>query len=171
MHEASRRLLSVLLRCIDGFLSSEKVIVVGATNRVMDIDRLSPSPLPLTPVVDKNLAPKSKTSNHLLRLIFLVSLCLGRHSALRSRFDLSVRFALPDDAQRAAIFALYTRHLSQSDRNKLASIAEVSSHATKISLNLLSLTIFLLEIFQNVWWLRRAQHTTTTRARLQHDLA
>lgn len=83
MHEASRRLLSVLLRCIDGFLSAEKVIVIGATNRVGDID-----------------------------------------SALRSRFDLSVKFSLPDERQRGAIFALYTRHLSQADQSTLASVSQ-----------------------------------------------
>ncbi len=38
MHEASRRLLSVLLRSIDGVQSKEGVILVGATNRVGDID-------------------------------------------------------------------------------------------------------------------------------------
>eukprot|EP00802_Teleaulax_amphioxeia_P012417 Tamp_12459.p1 GENE.Tamp_12459~~Tamp_12459.p1 ORF type:complete len:586 (-),score=90.54 Tamp_12459:52-1599(-) len=38
MHEASRRLLSVLLRSIDGVQSKEGVLVIGATNRVGDID-------------------------------------------------------------------------------------------------------------------------------------
>jgi len=38
-HEASRRLLSVLLREVDGFETSERrSIVIGATNRKQDLD-------------------------------------------------------------------------------------------------------------------------------------
>ena len=37
-HEASRRLLSVLLRCVDGVQAKAGVMLVGATNRVQDID-------------------------------------------------------------------------------------------------------------------------------------
>lgn len=38
MHEASRRLLSVLLREMDGFDVRKRIIVIGATNRKQDID-------------------------------------------------------------------------------------------------------------------------------------
>ena len=38
MHEATRRILSVFLRYLDGFESSEEVIVVCATNRKQDLD-------------------------------------------------------------------------------------------------------------------------------------
>lgn len=79
MHEASRRMLSVLLRSIDGVSSSDEIILIGATNRVGDMDR-----------------------------------------ALRSRFDHSVRFALPDAAAREAILQGYTRHLSPRDRKAIA---------------------------------------------------
>ena len=38
MHEATRRVLSVFLRYLDGFESSEEVIVICATNRKSDLD-------------------------------------------------------------------------------------------------------------------------------------
>lgn len=38
MHEATRRLLGVLLRQLDGFGPQSKSIVVGATNRHQDLD-------------------------------------------------------------------------------------------------------------------------------------
>ncbi|KAF7811210.1 cell division control protein 48 [Senna tora] len=38
MHEATRRILSVLLRQIDGFEQDKRVIVVAATNRKQDLD-------------------------------------------------------------------------------------------------------------------------------------
>lgn len=38
MHEATRRILGVLLRHIDGFDSKKRSIVVGATNRPQDLD-------------------------------------------------------------------------------------------------------------------------------------
>lgn len=39
MHEATRRILSVLLRKMQGFVSVDNVITIGATNRVNDLDR------------------------------------------------------------------------------------------------------------------------------------
>ena len=38
MHEASRRILSVLLREIEGFDDSKRTVVIGATNRKGDLD-------------------------------------------------------------------------------------------------------------------------------------
>lgn len=38
MHEATRRILSVLLRQIDGFEQDKKVVVIAATNRRQDLD-------------------------------------------------------------------------------------------------------------------------------------
>lgn len=39
MHEASRRVLSTLLRKIDGFESDHKILLICATNRKEDLDR------------------------------------------------------------------------------------------------------------------------------------
>ena len=39
MHEATRRVLSVLLRNLQGIAQSENVLVIGATNRAGDLDR------------------------------------------------------------------------------------------------------------------------------------
>ncbi len=39
MHEATRRVLSVLLRNLQGIAQSENVLVIGATNRAPDLDR------------------------------------------------------------------------------------------------------------------------------------
>jgi SpoVK/Ycf46/Vps4 family AAA+-type ATPase len=39
MHEATRRVLSVLLRNLQGIARSENVLVIGATNRAEDLDR------------------------------------------------------------------------------------------------------------------------------------
>ncbi|KAF3771652.1 Spastin [Nymphaea thermarum] len=38
MHEATRRILSVLLRQIDGFGQDKRVVVIAATNRKQDLD-------------------------------------------------------------------------------------------------------------------------------------
>ncbi|MBU1199156.1 MAG: ATP-binding protein [Nanoarchaeota archaeon] len=38
MHEATRRILSVLLRKMQGFVSVDNVVTIGATNRVNDLD-------------------------------------------------------------------------------------------------------------------------------------
>ncbi len=39
MHEATRRILSVLLRKMQGLVSAERVLTIGATNRLPDLDR------------------------------------------------------------------------------------------------------------------------------------
>ena len=97
MHEASRRILSVLLRQLDGIESREKeeagdgvsgggrVMLIGASNRPQDLDK-----------------------------------------ALLSRFDVRVRFDLPDEEARAGIFNLYARHLAQypADRTSFAQRSE-----------------------------------------------
>lgn len=38
MHEATRRLLGVLLRQMDGFGPQSKSVIIGATNRRQDLD-------------------------------------------------------------------------------------------------------------------------------------
>ena len=43
MHEATRKLLGVLLREMDGFDAGKKSIVIGATNRRTDLVRRSAS--------------------------------------------------------------------------------------------------------------------------------
>ena len=92
IHEATRRLLSVLLRRIDGFRQSEdgkgggeggeskgQALLIAATNRKADLD-----------------------------------------PALVSRFDLCVPFPLPGTAAREAIISRYARQLSAEDVSLLA---------------------------------------------------
>jgi SpoVK/Ycf46/Vps4 family AAA+-type ATPase len=105
MHEASRRLLGVLLREIDGFdnalgsdssssnnssagsggkvvvssSSSRRSVLIGATNRRQDLD-----------------------------------------AALLSRFDLSIHFGLPDEQCRAAILHQYANHLESQELSRIA---------------------------------------------------
>jgi len=79
LFEATRRVLSVLLRKIDGFEGKTGVITIGATNRSGDLD-----------------------------------------PALLSRFDQTLHFPLPDEAEREAIFAHYASHLQQSERKEMA---------------------------------------------------
>ena len=47
MHEATRRLLGVLLRQLDGFKEQSKTVVIGATNRKQDLDPALLRPLRL----------------------------------------------------------------------------------------------------------------------------
>ena len=48
MHEASRRVLSTLLRKIDGFESDHKILLICATNRKEDLDKALLSRLDLS---------------------------------------------------------------------------------------------------------------------------
>ncbi|KAF1331999.1 Aaa-type atpase family protein, partial [Globisporangium splendens] len=82
MHEASRRILSVLLQKVEGFSSAKKTTVICATNRKQDLD-----------------------------------------SALISRFDLCIRYDLPDEATRQAVFGRYAKQLSSKDLHQLALIS------------------------------------------------
>ena len=54
MHEATRRLLGVLLRHLDGFETNKRSVVIAATNRKEDLDPalLSRSPLVLPAQLD-----------------------------------------------------------------------------------------------------------------------
>ncbi|BBH00699.1 VIRB2-interacting protein 2 [Prunus dulcis] len=98
MHEATRRVLSVLLRQIehawnrglldpdsdsnfqiDGFEQDKKVVVIFATNRKQDL-----------------------------------------HPALISRFDSIITFNLPDQRNRKEIAAQYAKHLTESELDELA---------------------------------------------------
>ena len=40
--------------------------------------------------------------------------------AMLSRIDLSIKFSLPDQQSRTAIFQRYAKHLSEDDRRELA---------------------------------------------------
>ncbi|OWZ23712.1 ATPase [Phytophthora megakarya] len=82
MHEASRRILSVLLQKVEGFASAKKTTVVCATNRKQDLD-----------------------------------------AALISRFDLSIRYNLPDENTRRAVFARYAKQLSDEELLQLAAVS------------------------------------------------
>ncbi|CAM9690633.1 unnamed protein product, partial [Phaeothamnion confervicola] len=82
MHEATRRVLSVLLQkagCVDGFIGKSRSTLICATNRKQDLD-----------------------------------------PALVSRFDLQVRFELPNSDARAAVFDRYAKHLSEAELKQLA---------------------------------------------------
>ncbi|GIX43305.1 MAG: ATPase AAA [Leptospiraceae bacterium] len=80
--EATRRVLSVLLRKIDGFENKFNVLTIGATNRAKDLDH-----------------------------------------ALLSRFDVIIRFPLPDIKERYKIFKKYIKHLSKEELVELAKIS------------------------------------------------
>ncbi|CAM9200015.1 unnamed protein product [Choristocarpus tenellus] len=79
MHEATRRVLSVILQKLEGFEGGSKSTLICATNRKRDLD-----------------------------------------SALLSRFQLTIRFSLPDTETRGGVFDLYAKHLSKTDHGKLA---------------------------------------------------
>jgi len=81
--EATRRILSVLLRKIDGFENKNNVLTIGATNRAKDLDH-----------------------------------------ALLSRFDVIIRFLLPDIRERFNIFIKYIKHLQEKELLELAKISE-----------------------------------------------
>ncbi|KAG2533498.1 hypothetical protein BBO99_00003163 [Phytophthora kernoviae] len=82
MHEASRRILSVLLQKVEGFASAKKTTVVCATNRKQDLD-----------------------------------------AALISRFDLCIRYNLPDEKTRRAVYSRYAKQLSEEDILQLATVS------------------------------------------------
>jgi len=83
IHEASRKMLSVLLRHIDGMDGQQSSILVAATNRKSDLD-----------------------------------------AALLSRFDIVIRFDLPDESTRRAMFALYAKQLDEEELSMLAGRSE-----------------------------------------------
>jgi len=83
MHEATRRVLSVILQRLEGFKGSSTNLLVCATNRKQDLD-----------------------------------------AALLSRFDLSIRYDLPDLPTRKAVFSRYAKHLSGQDLSELANSSQ-----------------------------------------------
>ncbi len=83
MHESTRRILSVLLRQLQGLVDRSNVVVIGATNRKDDLD-----------------------------------------AALLSRFDLLVRFPLPNVSERAKILSYYAKHLEPEAITTLATLSE-----------------------------------------------
>lgn len=86
MHEATRRILSVLLQSIEGFKGANRNVLICATNRKQDLD-----------------------------------------AALLSRFDVAIRFDLPNKAARQAIFGRYAKHLGAAELAQLADASEGSS--------------------------------------------
>ena len=110
MHEATRRVLSIVLQRIEGFSKAGRSVLICATNRKSDLD-----------------------------------------SALISRFDLSIRYDVPDFETRKSIFGRYAQQLSSDDLEKVKSlvillfihrICNTSCNQTNISI-LLSLTFSL----------------------------
>lgn len=83
MHESTRRILSVLLRQLQGLVDRSNVVVIGATNRKDDLD-----------------------------------------AALLSRFDLLVRFPLPNVSERAKILSYYAKHLEVEAITTLATLSD-----------------------------------------------
>jgi SpoVK/Ycf46/Vps4 family AAA+-type ATPase len=83
MHEATRRILSVLLSKVEGFASERRTTLICATNRRQDLD-----------------------------------------SALLSRFDLSLRFDVPDTGARAKKIGRYAQQLSPAELGRLAAQSE-----------------------------------------------
>ena len=83
MHEATRRILSVILQRVEGFSGRGKNILICATNRRQDLDK-----------------------------------------ALLSRFDVCIRYELPDTDTRRAIFKRYAKQLGRSALSGLADQSE-----------------------------------------------
>lgn len=83
MHESTRRILSVLLRQLQGLVDRSNVVVIGATNRKDDLD-----------------------------------------PALLSRFDLFVKFPLPNPEERAKILGYYAKHLGPEALESLCALSE-----------------------------------------------
>ena len=101
MHEVTRRLLSVLLRFLEGFdnsnmnkdaVNNKRSILICATNRKQDLDSV--------------------------RWIVVFS----QIQALLSRFDLQLHFGLPDEAARKQIFSRYAKQLNDEELQQLASL-------------------------------------------------
>eukprot|EP00622_Pseudochattonella_farcimen_P006258 FR742039.1.p1 GENE.FR742039.1~~FR742039.1.p1 ORF type:complete len:162 (+),score=18.45 FR742039.1:66-488(+) len=82
MHEATRRLLSVVLQRVEGLEGTSKSTLICATNRRQDLD-----------------------------------------PALLSRFDPQLRFQLPNQRARRAIFERYAKQLSDEEKNTFARAA------------------------------------------------
>lgn len=82
MHEATRRILSVILQKVEGFDGGSKSTLICATNRKSDLD-----------------------------------------AALLSRFQLTIRFGLPDAETRREVFGVYAKQLCREDLGTLASIS------------------------------------------------
>jgi Cdc6-like AAA superfamily ATPase len=83
MHEGTRRMLSVLLRELEGLVRRGNTLLIGATNRKADLD-----------------------------------------PALLSRFDVSISFPLPSEAERRHIFHHYAKQLADSEALRLARESE-----------------------------------------------
>jgi hypothetical protein len=101
MHEATRRLLSIVLQRIEGFRGKGKSLLLCATNRKQDLD-----------------------------------------AALISRFDLCIKYDLPDFDTRKAIFARYAKQFgtpasndkaASSSNNKGNSAEEAMSPLEKLA--------------------------------------
>lgn len=88
MHEASRRILSVLLQKVEGFASAKKTTVVCATNRCESMLLYQGG---FTQSNDVVLGGSKQDLD----------------AALISRFDLCIRYELPDESTRRAVFARY----------------------------------------------------------------
>eukprot|EP00850_Spirogloea_muscicola_P016334 SM000131S26764 [mRNA] locus=s131:394868:403223:- [translate_table: standard] len=93
MHEATRRILSVLLRQMDGFERDSGVVVIAATNRMQDLDPA---------------------------LISCDVLASANPRRFCSRFDASIHFDLPDERTRAEITAQYAKQLSREELGEVA---------------------------------------------------
>ena len=117
MHEATRRLLGVLLRQLDGFGPQSKSIVVGATNRRQDLDPALLSRFDAAVTFGLPSEPNRCVSAHhayacTACAVLVTRMCkalanfapINRQPdpkpALLSRFDAAVTFGLPSEPNR-----------------------------------------------------------------------
>jgi SpoVK/Ycf46/Vps4 family AAA+-type ATPase len=105
IHEVTRRILSVLLRQLDGLDAD--------TNDKKDKDEEGKEK------DDKEKEEKKKPNTHVV-LVGATNRVQDLDAALRSRFNKIVEFPLPDEPTRAAIFRTYATTLQAAELSQLA---------------------------------------------------
>eukprot|EP00775_Hariotina_reticulata_P002482 gene2482-2786_t len=121
MHEASRRVLGVLLREIDGFENSS-IAPAGGSQAACAVGKGSGA---LAAAAGGGGGGGgggtcSSSSRQGSVLIGATNRRQDLDAALLSRFDLSVHFGLPDEACRTAILQQYAHHLPEDDLARIA---------------------------------------------------
>jgi SpoVK/Ycf46/Vps4 family AAA+-type ATPase len=111
MHEATRRMLGVLLRYLDGFDQNKRAVVVGATNVPGDLVGID------TDLYAPTDSQTLRLSDSLTRAALVQR---SQDPALRSRFSANIEFGLPDEQCRVEILKQYSQQLSEDDVRTLA---------------------------------------------------
>lgn len=101
MHEATRRLLSVILQRVEGF-ASDMVVAKKTQNGEL----------------------QGGGKGHRNVLICATNRKSDLDAALLSRFDLTVRYTLPDAGTRAEVFKKYAKQLGRTTIIELAEMSE-----------------------------------------------